>query len=61
MNGILTEREKNIVSATKEELEKCRSILESTPEARKTLVPAYENVLRELRGFDSELFIVSSM
>lgn len=61
MNGILTERETNIVSDTKEELEKCRDILEATPEARKTLVPAYENVLRELRGFDSELFIVSSM
>ena len=61
MDGILTEREKKIVTDTKKALEKCRGILEAIPEARKTLVPAYENILRELRGFDSELFIVSSM
>lgn len=58
--GILTAREREIVEKTKDELEHGRTILEKIPKSAE-VVSAYGNILRELRGFDSELFIVSTM
>lgn len=61
MGGILTDREQGIVSETKEQLQGLEKLLEGGSQVREKLLPAYKEVLRELRGFDSELFIVSSM
>ena len=61
MGGILTDREQGIVSETKEQLQGLEKFLEGGSQVREKLLPAYKEVLRELRGFDSELFVVSSM
>lgn len=58
--GILTARERNLVDETKKKLEEgLKTLRESAGTG--DVVAAWENVLRELRGFDSELFIVSTM
>lgn len=58
--GILTAEERNLVKETKEKLEEgLKTLRESAGTG--DVVAAWENVLRELRGFDSELFIVSTM
>jgi len=59
-SGILEQRERDIVEKTKEKLEKGLKLLRETADAGE-LVPAWERILRELRGFDSELFIVTTM
>lgn len=58
--GILTAGERALVNETKEKLEEgLKTLRESAGTG--DVVSAWENVLRELRGFDSELFIVSTM
>ena len=58
--GILTAGERALVNETKEKLEEgLKTLRESAGTG--DVVAAWENVLRELRGFDSELFIVSTM
>ncbi len=58
--GILTAGERNLVDETKKTLkEGLKTLRESAGTG--DVVAAWENVLRELCGFDSELFIVSTM
>lgn len=58
--GILTARQRNLVDETKKTLkEGLKTLRESAGTG--DVVAAWENVLRELSGFDSELFIVSTM
>lgn len=59
-NKILKPWEREIVEKTRELLGD-RTLLDNVQEAEKELIPAHEALLRELNGFDSELFIVTAM
>lgn len=59
-SGILAPRERECVRETQVRLDEGLKILRETATAGE-LVPAWERISRELRGFDSELFIVTTM